>query len=389
MNSYLTLLALALGVATYTGCSGDDTDTGDDDDDDDDDTTTDDETTPTGDTAPEGPEWLEITSIYMYGGWGFDGANIVDMTLPEDSGGGTMPNAITLTFATDFWSGYYDDLEEYCQVVIPLTNATLAEWAQEDDRLLYGIDWNPDDTAITDCHDDTNHLPVNPDDWGTDMAADWTDGVEWGAAIGDWSDELQEAGEDLTGGTTTEELQDEGLLGGRLLIDDAFAGGPELEDVYAHGYKADVKRVVAVLNEVLATELVCVLRYKRHYFTASGIHAQAVAAEFLQHANEEQGHADSVAARIVQLDGSPNFNPEGLATRSHSQYDEKASLVEMIREDLIAERIAIETYSEIVRWLGTDDPTTRQLIESILKVEEEHADDLKTLLETQTPRKKK
>jgi bacterioferritin len=155
------------------------------------------------------------------------------------------------------------------------------------------------------------------------------------------------------------------------------------------GYKADVKRVVAVLNEVLATELVCVLRYKRHYFTASGINAQGVADEFLQHANEEQGHADSVAARIVQLDGSPNFNPEGLATRSHSQYDEKASLVDMIREDLIAERIAIETYSEIVRWLGNDDPTTRQLIESILKVEEEHADDMKTLLETLKPKKKK
>jgi len=155
------------------------------------------------------------------------------------------------------------------------------------------------------------------------------------------------------------------------------------------GYKADVKQVVAVLNDVLATELVCVLRYKRHYFTASGIHAQAVADEFLQHANEEQGHADAVAARIVQLDGSPNFNPEGLATRSHSQYDEKASLVEMIREDLIAERIAIESYSEIVRWLGNDDPTTRQLIEGILKVEEEHADDMKTLLETLKPGKKK
>jgi len=154
------------------------------------------------------------------------------------------------------------------------------------------------------------------------------------------------------------------------------------------GYHADVKRVVAVLNEVLATELVCVLRYKRHYFTANGIHAQAVAAEFLQHANEEQGHADSVAQRIVQLGGSPNFNPEGLATRSHSQYDEKASLVDMIREDLVAERIAIETYSEIVRWLGNDDPTTRTLIESILKVEEEHADDMSTLLETLKPRRK-
>ena len=148
------------------------------------------------------------------------------------------------------------------------------------------------------------------------------------------------------------------------------------------GYKADLPRVIQVLNEVLATELVCVLRYKRHYFTASGINAQSVAAEFLQHANDEQGHADSVAQRIVQLGGSPNLNPEGLATRSHAQYDESEALVDMIREDLVAERIAIESYSEIARWLGADDPTTRILIEGLLKVEEEHADDLRTLLET-------
>jgi len=151
------------------------------------------------------------------------------------------------------------------------------------------------------------------------------------------------------------------------------------------GYKADVKRVVKVLNDVLATELVCVLRYKRHYFTASGIHAQAVAQEFLQHANDEQGHADSVAQRIVQLGGSPNFNPDGLATRSHSEYDEKEAITDMIREDLVAERIAIESYSDIARWLGNDDPTTRILIESLLKVEEEHADDLRTLLERIEP----
>ena len=155
------------------------------------------------------------------------------------------------------------------------------------------------------------------------------------------------------------------------------------------GNKADLTRVIAVLNEVLATETVCVLRYKRHYFTASGIHAQAVKEEFLQHANEEQGHADSVAERIVQLGGSPNLNPDGLATRSHSQYDEKSALVDMIREDLIAERIAIETYSEIVRWLGNDDPTTRSLMESLLKVEEEHAEDLSSLLQTLKPGKSK
>jgi bacterioferritin len=153
-------------------------------------------------------------------------------------------------------------------------------------------------------------------------------------------------------------------------------------------YKADLPRVIEVLNEVLATELVCVLRYKRHYFTASGINAQPVAAEFLQHANEEQAHADLVAQRICQLGGSPNFNPEGLATRSHAQYDESAGLVAMIKEDLIAERIAIESYSEIIRWLGNDDPTTRSMIEGILKMEEEHADDLRTLLETLAPRKK-
>jgi len=148
------------------------------------------------------------------------------------------------------------------------------------------------------------------------------------------------------------------------------------------GYKADIGRVVSVLNEVLATEIVCVLRYRRHYFTAMGINAQPVADEFLQHANDEQQHADWVAQRITQLGGSPNFDPEGLATRSHSQYDASSSLEAMIREDLVAERIAIESYSEIARWLGSDDPTTRVLIENILKMEEEHADDLRNLLGT-------
>jgi bacterioferritin len=148
------------------------------------------------------------------------------------------------------------------------------------------------------------------------------------------------------------------------------------------GYKADREAVIRVLNEVLATELVCVLRYKRHYYMATGIHAQAVADEFLEHANEEQGHADLVAERITQLGGEPNFNPEGLATRSHSQYVEGESLVDMIREDLVAERIAIESYSEIIRYLANDDPTSRGMIERILAVEEQHADDLKRLLET-------
>jgi bacterioferritin len=147
-------------------------------------------------------------------------------------------------------------------------------------------------------------------------------------------------------------------------------------------YLADRSRVIEVLNEVLATEIVCVLRYKNHYFMASGINAQPVAQEFLQHATEEQQHADWVAQRITQLGGAPNFDPEGLATRSHAQYVEGATLERMIREDLVAERVAIETYSEIARWLGSDDPTTRRLMEDILKMEEEHADDLANLLQT-------
>jgi len=145
-------------------------------------------------------------------------------------------------------------------------------------------------------------------------------------------------------------------------------------------YKLDPERVVAILNEALATELVCVLRYKRHYFVAAGINAESVKAEFLQHAAEELQHADWIAERINQLGGEPNFDPEGLAGRSHSEYVEGTDLVSMIRENLVAERIAIESYSGIIRWLGNDDPTTRKLIEDILKAEEEHADDMATLL---------
>lgn len=145
-------------------------------------------------------------------------------------------------------------------------------------------------------------------------------------------------------------------------------------------YRADRETVIRVLNEALATEIVCVLRYKRHYFMASGIHAQAVAAEFHEHAAEEQEHADRIAERITQLNGEPNFNPEGLASRSHSEYVEGGSLLEMIREDLVAERVAIESYGEIVRYLGNDDPTSRRLMEEILAKEEEHAEDMATLL---------
>ena len=146
------------------------------------------------------------------------------------------------------------------------------------------------------------------------------------------------------------------------------------------GYRADRETVIRVLNEALATEIVCVLRYKRHHFMADGIHAQAVAAEFLEHANEEQVHADQIAQRIVQLGGEPNFSPEGMLTRSHSEYVEGANLLDMIKEDLVAERIAIDSYSEIVRYLGGNDPTTRRMLEEILAKEEEHADDLAKLL---------
>ncbi|MBS0381737.1 MAG: bacterioferritin [Proteobacteria bacterium] len=146
------------------------------------------------------------------------------------------------------------------------------------------------------------------------------------------------------------------------------------------GYKADRETVLKVLNEALATEIVCVLRYKYHYFMASGINAKAIADEFLVHANEEQGHADQISQRITQLDGKPNLSPEGLLTRSHSEYVEGTDLVDMIKEDLVAERIAIESYSEIIRYLGTDDPTTRRMMEGILAMEEEHAEDLSTML---------
>jgi bacterioferritin len=147
------------------------------------------------------------------------------------------------------------------------------------------------------------------------------------------------------------------------------------------GYSADRETVVKLLNEALATEIVCVLRYKRHYFMASGIHAEGVAAEFLEHANDEQGHADQIAQRIVQLKGEPNFNPEGLLMRSHAEYVEGDSLIDMIKEDLVAERIAIDSYREMITYFGNDDPTSRRMLEGILAVEEEHADDLVSLLE--------
>ncbi len=146
-------------------------------------------------------------------------------------------------------------------------------------------------------------------------------------------------------------------------------------------YRGDRETVLRLLNEALASELVCVLRYKRHYYMASGIHAQAVAAEFLEHASEEQAHADLIAERINQLGGEPDLNPEGLLTRSHSEYVEGDDLVDMIKEDLVAERIAIDSYSEMIRYIAEDDPTTRRMLEGILATEEEHAEDLRILID--------
>tara|TARA_R110002110_G_scaffold351398_1_gene561393 strand:- start:173 stop:703 length:531 start_codon:yes stop_codon:yes gene_type:complete len=153
------------------------------------------------------------------------------------------------------------------------------------------------------------------------------------------------------------------------------------EGAVTQGYAADKQVVIDLLNTALATELVCVLRYKRHYYMASGLKAQAAAEEFLEHANEEQQHADMLAERITQLGGQPDFSPDGLHSRSHSEYIEGESLKEMLVENLVAERIAIDSYGEAIRFLGDDDPTTRRMLEDILATEEEHADDLSGLME--------
>lgn len=179
--------------------------------------------------------------------------------------------------------------------------------------------------------------------------------------------------------------------------DDKKSGGPTpfLSDVRAlrerarknieegavtSNYGADPKVVIEVLNAALATEIVCVLRYKRHYFMAQGIASDSVKTEFAEHATEEQEHADRIAERIVQLGGAPDLNPESLTRRSHSEYVEGTTLVDMLREDLVAERIAIESYREIASWLHGKDSTTKRMIEEILAVEEEHADDINSLL---------
>ncbi|OGB19085.1 MAG: bacterioferritin, partial [Burkholderiales bacterium RIFCSPHIGHO2_02_FULL_66_10] len=147
------------------------------------------------------------------------------------------------------------------------------------------------------------------------------------------------------------------------------------------GYNADRDRVVKLLNEALATEIVCVLRYRRHHFMARGIHGQSVGAEFLIHSNEEQGHADLLAARIVQLGGEPDFSPDSLSQRSHAEYVAGDTLTQMIQENLVAERIAIDSYRDMILYLGDQDPTTSVLLKQILAVEEEHADELADLLE--------
>jgi bacterioferritin len=152
------------------------------------------------------------------------------------------------------------------------------------------------------------------------------------------------------------------------------------EGAVTAGYAGDAATAVKVLNDALATELVCVLRYKRHYFMAQGIHAAPVATEFQEHAAEEQEHADRIAQRIVQLGGEPNFSPEGLLSRSHSEYVEGKDLADMIKEDLVAERIAIDSYREMAAYFAPFDATTRRMIEDIQAVEEEHADDLAELL---------
>src|ERR1700687_548424 len=152
------------------------------------------------------------------------------------------------------------------------------------------------------------------------------------------------------------------------------------EGAVTAGYSADRTAVLRLLNEALATEIVCVLRYRRHHFMARGIDAKRTADEFLMHSNEEQGHADQIAERIVQLGGEPDFAPDGLTGRSHAEYVPGGSLVEMIKEDLVAERIAIDSYRELIQYLGEQDPTTSRMLKEILAVEENHADELADLL---------
>jgi bacterioferritin len=153
------------------------------------------------------------------------------------------------------------------------------------------------------------------------------------------------------------------------------------EGAMTQAYRADKEEVIKVLNQALATEIVCTLRYKNNYFMASGMNAEPIAQEFLTHANEEQQHADWISERITQLGGKPDLNPKGLLTRAHADYFDGENIIDMIKENLVAERVAIEVYSEMIQWIGNDDATTRRMLEDILKMEEEHADDLSGYLE--------
>jgi bacterioferritin len=152
------------------------------------------------------------------------------------------------------------------------------------------------------------------------------------------------------------------------------------EGAVTAGYSADRTEVLKLLNAALATELVCVLRYRRHHFMARGLASQSIANEFMTHSNEEQGHADRIAERIVQLGGEPDFAPDGLSSRSHAEYVAAGSLVDMIKEALVAERIAIDSYREMIQYLDHDDPTSSRMLKDILAVEEEHAEELSDLL---------
>ncbi|HTU68542.1 MAG TPA: ferritin-like domain-containing protein [Steroidobacteraceae bacterium] len=182
-------------------------------------------------------------------------------------------------------------------------------------------------------------------------------------------------------------LKEQPATGGQAFISDLTALRARAKDQIMKGAvtpsypEADRQAIIELLNTALATEIVCVLRYKRHYYATHGIRAKFVSAEFLEHANEEQAHADQIAERIVQLGEDPDLNPATLLTRSHSEYDEETSLRAMLEADLVAERIAIESYREMVTFIGAKDPTTRRLMESILAQEEEHAEDLVDLLE--------
>ena len=155
-----------------------------------------------------------------------------------------------------------------------------------------------------------------------------------------------------------------------------------LDGAVTPSYGADRAVVLGLLNSALATEIVCVLRYRRHYFMASGALGEAIKHELLEHANEEQAHADRIAERIVQLGGEPDLNPLGIVDRSHSEYVAGTTLGEMVNEDLVAERVAIESYTEMIRFIGDSDPTTRRMLEGILANEEEHAEELASMLET-------